>query len=114
MPNNYQRGVRLEYQVRDFYRAEGWIVTRSAGSRSPRDLVCERNGESHHVQCKRRGKLTAEERDQLVTEASTAGARAILAVKAERGFSLYRLEVDKLVPAIKAEFSQAAWLFSES
>ena len=36
---NKQRGTRFEYRVRDHLKSLGWTVFRSAGSRSPADLI---------------------------------------------------------------------------
>ena len=41
MPNvNYLKGRRLEWRVRDEYEEMGYLVHRSAGSKSPIDLIC--------------------------------------------------------------------------
>ena len=40
MPNkNYERGVRLEREVVDIFKQNGWDAVRTAGSHSPFDVV---------------------------------------------------------------------------
>ncbi|MCU0256969.1 MAG: hypothetical protein MUF60_09500 [Vicinamibacterales bacterium] len=50
--SNYQRGVRLERDVRHDLEANGYEVIRSAGSKSAIDLVAFKPGELLFVQCK--------------------------------------------------------------
>jgi hypothetical protein len=61
MPNkNYQRGRRLEWQVKKDLEQEGWHVMRTAGSHGAYDIVAirEKNGftEIKFIQCKSGGK----------------------------------------------------------
>jgi len=42
MGNNYKKGAARERQLAKELEAAGWTVTRSAGSRSPHDLVAVR------------------------------------------------------------------------
>lgn len=55
MPNkNYQRGRRLEWQRRAYWQSVGMLVIRSAGSKSPFDLVLIDSGYTVVLlQCKR-------------------------------------------------------------
>ena len=39
MNKNYQRGVRLEREVVNIFKANGYIAQRTAGSHSPYDVV---------------------------------------------------------------------------
>jgi hypothetical protein len=51
----YRSGARFEYIVRDWYRRKGFLVVRSAGSKTPIDLVCipmHANETIRCVQCK--------------------------------------------------------------
>lgn len=54
MAKNYKSGARVEYIIRDFYRAGGAQVIRSAGSHSPADLcVFKPDGAVMLIQCKK-------------------------------------------------------------
>lgn len=50
---NYTRGRRVEYLARDRLRDRGFCVIRSAGSRTPVDLVAGKHREVVFVQTKR-------------------------------------------------------------
>lgn len=79
-PNpEYNRGARFERRVRDYLAKKGWVVIRSAGSRSPVDLVAARGGEVLVIQCKRDGSSSLAERCQLYTVAGEFEARPIIA-----------------------------------
>ena len=59
MPNkNYQRGVRLEREVMNIFKAKGYIAQRTAGSHSPFDVVLVKENKDKKicfvafVQCK--------------------------------------------------------------
>ena len=44
-PNlNYNKGRKLEYRVRDFYKDKGFEVFRTAGSHSLADIICISSG----------------------------------------------------------------------
>jgi hypothetical protein len=70
MPNlRYNSGRRLEWRVRDYYKDRGFEVFRSAGSKSPADLICISSGftlgnaevpQVILVQCKTGAKLMSE------------------------------------------------------
>jgi Holliday junction resolvase len=88
---NYQRGADFERRVRDkLYGLDAVAVVRSAGSRSKIDLVAlfpaldsymtwPTQGDVWIVQCKRDGKLPADERDALLSIADATGTYAYLA-----------------------------------
>jgi len=48
----YQQGANFERRVKKFFENLGFFVVRSAGSKSPADLVCVKHGEVALVQCK--------------------------------------------------------------
>jgi Holliday junction resolvase len=55
MPNkNYLKGRRREWKIKKQYEKDGWICIRSAGSKSPFDLVCIEPAKEivHFIQCK--------------------------------------------------------------
>jgi Holliday junction resolvase len=86
----YARGRAFEYRVRDRLEAQGFIVFRTAGSRSPVDLIAFRDGCALFVQCKSgKRSLSRRERMALVDLAGACGGQAAVA---ERGGLLTVLE----------------------
>lgn len=51
----YETGARFEYLIRDWMRAKGYFVVRSAGSRGAIDLLAFNGKEMVLLQCKREG-----------------------------------------------------------
>lgn len=49
----YKNGTKLEYDVLTFLRANGYLCTRSPGSKGPYDVVAIKAGEVLLIQCKR-------------------------------------------------------------
>jgi len=64
--NNYYKGRRLEYQVRDLLEKDGDFVVRQAKSSFP-DLIAVRKstGKVFAIECKWNKYLTQEEKDKL-------------------------------------------------
>lgn len=81
MPNrNYQNGRALEYRVKRQLEDDGWFVTRSSGSHGPADLVALKRGKPPLlVQCKANGRISQEEKDELVKVSKSVGAIPVLA-----------------------------------
>lgn len=52
MVTPYQKGARFERRVKKELEKSGWFVVRSAGSKSPVDLVAIKNGNCVLYQCK--------------------------------------------------------------
>jgi len=52
MSRSYVKGRRFEHYIKDKLEAKGWIVTRSAGSKGPFDLLAVKNGKILLIQCK--------------------------------------------------------------
>jgi hypothetical protein len=51
--SRYSEGTRFEYSLRDWYRARGYTVVRSAGSHGPFDLLAFNvEGDVRLIQCK--------------------------------------------------------------
>lgn len=67
---NYDAGRRFEWEVRDQLEADGYWVTRSAGSKTKVDLVAIKPGQVLLVQCKRDGKISPAERSEVVRVAA--------------------------------------------
>lgn len=69
MNKNYQKGRRFEYAVKKHLEDKGYIVVRSAGSKSPFDLVAislkVQYPDVMLVQCKYGAKITKKERENL-------------------------------------------------
>ncbi len=63
--SGYADGRRLEYAARDALAEDGYTVLRSAGSKTPVDLVAFKAGEILFVQCKTSRPIGPAERDQL-------------------------------------------------
>ena len=51
MGANYKRGRTFEYRAKRDLERRGYVVVRSAGSRTPADLVAGREGQVLLVQC---------------------------------------------------------------
>jgi len=66
---NYNRGRQFEYRVKKNLEDKGYLVVRSAGSKSPLDLVGISLGRMYPevvlVQCKYGAKISKKERDKL-------------------------------------------------
>ena len=76
--SNYRVGMRFELRVRDYFQTGNWFVIRSAGSRSPIDLVAFKGGGVALVQCKTDGVMSNAERAQLQELARETGCRVYL------------------------------------
>ncbi len=103
IPNaKYRIGLIFEYEVRDWLRDRGWLVMRSAGSKSPVDLVAVRNNQVLLVQCKKGTKPAKAERTNLsILEGRTGKSiQVLLAYKRKYGRKIEWFtfkEGDKLV-----------------
>ena len=68
---NYESGRRFEYRVKEYLEKKGYYVMRSAGSKSPFDLIAiQTKGMSSIestilIQCKHGAKISKQERDNL-------------------------------------------------
>lgn len=70
--------------MRDDLRGHGYIVVRSAASRSPVDLVAFGRNEVLAVQCKRDGQLPPAEWNELYSMSIQAGVKPLMAERAEK------------------------------
>ncbi len=75
----YRRGYHFELRVRKHFESLGWSVWRSAGSRSPADLLALRTGEVLLIQCKLSGTISKEAKRRLAIVARELNCRAMLA-----------------------------------
>lgn len=96
MTTNYARGRAFEYRVRDALYAKGAVyVARSAGSHTKVDLLAlwpqdfaifgDTRRPPWIVQCKRDGRLPADERDAIIDIAKQTGVEAVLAAAGPKG-----------------------------
>ncbi|MEM3448337.1 MAG: hypothetical protein QXP38_05580 [Nitrososphaerota archaeon] len=79
MPSPFERGRSAEYRVKDILKDQGYLVLRSAASHTPIDLLAAKSGERLAIQVKVRGKISKEERNELLKWAREFDAKPILA-----------------------------------
>lgn len=72
--SKYRNGRAFEYKVRDVLKDRGYFVVRSAGSKSPADLIAINSKGVLLVQCKRSGRLGIAEWNQLYELAESVKA----------------------------------------
>ncbi len=89
---HYDTGRRLEYKVRDDLRENGYEVIRSAGSKSPVDLVAFKAGQVLLVQVKNKRNPGPAEREALLrlSRGYGFGFLAIVAIRGKKGGIEYR------------------------
>ena len=87
MNKRYRQGVMFEYEVRDWLKERGWIVVRSAGSKTAIDLVAVRNNQTLLVQCKKGTRPPKQERVNMsILEGRTGKSiQVLLAYKPKYG-----------------------------
>lgn len=101
MATNYERGRAFEYRTRDALMAGGAVyVMRAAGSHTIADLAAffEAGPGLHErtiwlVQCKRDGRLSAEDKEVLVSLCYEVGAKPYLAKAGPGGRGVIMEEV---------------------
>ena len=89
--SNYARGIRAEKSIASTYRANGWSVNQSPGSRGAADLKCQKGGNLHFVQVKSSTTSTnpyisSSEIGRLKSTATRNGATSVIA-KVHNGHS---------------------------
>ncbi|GIV52389.1 MAG: hypothetical protein KatS3mg038_2921 [Candidatus Kapaibacterium sp.] len=84
--SNYTRGRQLEYDAKRYFEERGYLVIRSAGSKSPVDLVCLHPSlPPLLVQCKYgAARLSKQDRERLSVLARTYNARACIVTRRPR------------------------------
>lgn len=104
MTSLYQRGSAFERWIQDHLEQHGWLVCRSAGSRSRYDLmalpVAYRDRKPVLIQCKMHDTGTTAERSSLLILASEFGADAVWAYRLKNGKKELRF---KLLKSLTAE-----------
>lgn len=82
MGTNYRRGRTFEYRAKRDLERRGYVVVRSAGSRTPADLVAGCQGRVLLVQCTTSGRSKDEgDRARLREMAERFGAEPVLVWK---------------------------------
>lgn len=79
--SEYQRGARLERQVKAFLEEEGWFVIRAAGSKGPADLVALKSGYRPMLVACTLSRVKKPVVERLVKIAREVGANAFLATR---------------------------------
>ena len=79
MVTRYERGRGFEYRTANHYKSLGWFVMRSAGSHTAVDLIAIKGKEMKLIQCKRDGRISESEKEEMRKLALPIGAEAILA-----------------------------------
>jgi len=90
---SYSKGRQFEYRTRHHLESKGFVVFRSAGSRSVADLIALRTGEVWLVQCKSDGYMSPLERHNFAEVAAELGVVPMLAFR--KGRKLMLREVSK-------------------
>lgn len=85
MHSKYAKGARFENEVKDILTEDGWIATRSAGSHGIIDVLAIKVDVKWFIQCRTSGKLSGDERVELITLAKKHKAVPILAYKSKDG-----------------------------
>jgi len=112
---NYQRGRDLEYRVQNELRQAGFKVIRSAGSKSPVDLVAIGPHQWPFkpallfVQCKRDGALPPAKWNELYEWAVLAVAAPILAEQLPKGGRRYWQLIDRKTGAPNVRQPYVPW-----
>lgn len=86
----YRRGADFERAVRIALQNDGYVVVRSAGSKSKIDLLGIKPGQCLFVQCKINGLCPPAERTELRRLADLIHAVPLVACKGYRGKINYR------------------------
>lgn len=86
-PRSRARGDAFERSTKATLEAIGYVVTRSAGSLGPYDLIAIRKQSTTLlISCKLSGRIDPGERSAIVDVAEQGGARALLACRTRRGY----------------------------
>lgn len=85
MTTNYARGAEFERRVKRHLETNGYTVLRSAGSKSPIDLIALKPGAIVLIQCKPTPRLSPADRESITRIATHVGATPVLASKDPRG-----------------------------
>ncbi len=86
MATNYERGRNFEYRVKKQYEKEGHFVLRSAGSKTPVDLlVVSPLGEPIFVQCKNSARISKKEKAKFAKHCDKYNCKGFVEGKTKKG-----------------------------
>jgi len=88
--NPFARGRRFEYRTREFLRKSGWFVVRQPRSAFP-DLIALRNGQILLVECKMGGRISRNERRNIVKIRKAVNGTALMAFRKGNGIGMNSL-----------------------
>lgn len=91
----YRAGADFERRVQRALESIGYKVVRSAGSRSPTDLVAMKGGSTVCVQCKKNGRFGPDKWNAFYRFCQDAGAVPVLASRSKKGTECYVLTGEK-------------------
>lgn len=91
----YTAGRRFEYEVRDHLEAIGAFCVRSAGSKTPVDILAAWNGDALFVQCKASDWHEVNAWNEFIDLAGLHGATPIFATKKDGSLKLYLMNQRK-------------------
>ena len=94
MMSAYSKGANFERRVRDYLQEIGFLVWRSAGSRTPIDIIALKAGEVLLVQCKLDGRLGEKDRYCLNLLADELQCRVMLAWREGKELRLEEVKND--------------------
>jgi len=91
MTTNYKRGYAFERKCKIDLEKKGYFVIRSGGSKGVADLVAMKGKDVLLIQCKRDGKLSREEWNDLVTASVKVEGTPIVAEPVRGGIIYWEL-----------------------
>lgn len=97
----YRKGASFENQVKDILNNDGWFAIRSAGSHSIIDVLALKVDEKWLIQCRTSGKLSGDERAELIALAEKHKATPILAYR-DKGNIVFE-EIKSKIPTFHFE-----------
>jgi Holliday junction resolvase len=93
MATNYEKGRNFEYRVREHFRKLGFFVARSAGSKTPVDLLAVSSiGSPLFIQCKNSTKISKNERVKFKETCKSYNCLGVIVGKDVKG-KMFTLDV---------------------
>jgi Holliday junction resolvase len=109
--SNYGQGATLERDVVILLRANGYYVTRSAGSKGLIDVIAMKRGETLLIQCKagNRGWISPIDRTELYKLACDLGHVPLVGFWAKQGNAARTIRFDRLLGNHEDGAYRAPW-----
>lgn len=92
--SNASKGAAFENKVKNILISKGFVAVRSAGSHGIVDILAVCQEQILFIQCKTNGKISKDDRQELISLARHHGAMPIIAFKDKRTTVLKELEPD--------------------